>query len=166
LPTVGVPILERLSRRFDRLDDGVGVDQSIVGASVGRQVKVLAQQPQPQVASELTGLVKHRTGQLAVVRPRPAIEVVAAHAGPGVVDDTDLRVHVNRCALMVLDVEDVHPVRAGASARLDRLLAADLVGRQREPAVDVGVARHHRDEVELRIVRQRAREKAGHPLRP
>ena len=56
--------------------------------------------------------VQHRAGELAVVGPRAAVEVVAAHAGPDVVDHAHLGVHVDRRPRVVLHVEDVHPVRA------------------------------------------------------
>ncbi len=86
-------------------------------------------------------LVEDRAGQLAVVGPRAAVEVVAAHAAPHVVDDAHLGVDVDRRARVVLQVEDVHPVGRGRPAQRDRLLPADLVGRQREPAVHVRMPR-------------------------
>ena len=53
-----------------------------------------------------------------------------------------------------------------ASTRLDRLMAANMVGRQRQPPVDVGVPRHDRDQMQVGVVRQRAREQLRDPLRP
>ena len=67
-------------------------------------------------------------------------------------------------AVVVLHVEHVHPVAAGPAAHLERLLAADLVRRQRERAVDVGVPRHHDDQVQVRV-RRAARGRTAAPPR-
>jgi hypothetical protein len=67
---------------------------------------------------------------------------------------------------VVLDVEDVHALRVRGTARLDCLLAADLVGRQGQSTVDVRVTGHHRDQVQIGVVCYRAGEQLGHPLRP
>lgn len=106
---------------------------------------MLAQQLQTQFTREDTGavaepgrvpgltflalVVEHRTRQFTVVRPRPAVEVVAADAGPHIVDHTHLGMNVNRCAFVVFHVEHVHTVRCGPTARGDGLLPTHLVGR-------------------------------------
>ena len=114
----------------------------------------------------VAGVVEHRAGQLAVVRPGPPVEVVAAHAGPDVVDHADLRVHVDRVAGVVLHVEHVHPVRCGPLAQRQRLLAPDHVRRQRQPAVHVRVAGDDGDQVQVRVVPQRVREQVRDLGRP
>ncbi len=100
------------------------------------------------------------------MRPGPAVEVVAAHAGPHVVHHADLRVHVDRRAVVVLHVEHVHPLRRGPVAQRQRLLPADHVRRQREPAVHVRVPGHDRHQVQVRVLVQRLREQLGHLGRP
>jgi hypothetical protein len=71
-------------------------------------------------------------------------------------------VYVDRGAFLVLQVEDVDPVGRRGAAQLQRLLAADLVRRECEAAVHVGVARHHGDQVQLGIVAQGLGEQLGH----
>ena len=98
---------------------------------------------QAQVAGEAAGRASRRR-QLGVVRPGPAVEVVRADRGPGVVDDAHLGVHVDGRAGAVLDAVDRDPVAAGrVDSIVERLLPADEVGRQADPAVLVGVVRQH-----------------------
>src|SRR5664279_2207823 len=54
----------------------------------------------------VTLLVNHCTAQFRVMGPRSAIDVVTANAHPHVVDDADLRVHVDRHAALVLEPVD------------------------------------------------------------
>jgi hypothetical protein len=50
------------------------------------------------------------------VRPGPGVEVVAADRGPDIIDDADLGVNVDRQALVILDVEDLHSLLASRMA--------------------------------------------------
>ena len=161
-----MPCIQSLCRGHDLPHRRMRIDQPTVLAAVGRTVQVFTHQPQPQVASELAGVIQYRTRQFAVVRPRSAVEVIAADARPDVVDDTDLRMHVHGRALVVLDVEHVNPLRAGLLACIYRLTAANHVGRQRQTPVHVGVPRHHRDEMQVGIALQRTGEQLRDPLRP
>ena len=160
----------------------VGVDQVPVAAAVGRPVEVLAREREAQIAGECAGpvaeagrigrlarvaaLVEHGAGELAVVGPRAPIEVRAADARPHIVDHRDLRVDVDRGARGVLDVEHVYAVVGGLAAGVDGLEPADLVGRQRQAAVDVGVTRHDHDQVQRWGGPQRVRDQPGDVRRP
>src|SRR4051794_17971018 len=61
-PAARPPVLQRRRGRLDEVDDGVGVDKPVVIASVGAPIEMLAQQPQPEVAGELTRVIEYRTG--------------------------------------------------------------------------------------------------------
>ena len=138
---------------------------------------MLTQKSQPQIAREhpravtppgrimgwavISGVIQYGTGQFAVVGPRSAVEVVAADAGPHVVDHADLGVHVHRYALVVFHIEDVDPFGTSAPACLNGVIAANEVGRQRKPAVHIGVSRDHRDKVQVQVVGQRISKQMG-----
>ena len=108
-----------------QLDPGLGVEREVVRGDA----EVLAPQPQPELAGEpsravaqpagigrlaVVGFgVHHRARQLRVVRPRPQAHVVRADDGPHVVDDADLRVHVDRRALSVHRLVHRDPVPGG-----------------------------------------------------
>src|SRR5919202_3260193 len=107
---VAVPGLERGGLPAPPLEPHPRIDQ--VGVVAGRAAKVLAPQPQAQLPGEhpgavaepgrvarlprIAGRVEHRGGQLGVVGPRPAVEVVGADRGPDVVDHAHLGVDVDR----------------------------------------------------------------------
>src|ERR1700682_2377414 len=76
--------------------------------------------------------VDDRAGKLRVMAPGPAIEVVRSDGRPYVVDDADLGVHVNRCAVGVLDVIDGDAIGRRTEKHSHRLLPTDLGGPQRE----------------------------------
>ena len=136
-------------------------------SSSARPVEMLTPQLQPQVSGEAPGTVAEPgrvrgrpafgrgiddgAGQLAVVGPRAPVEVVAADTGPDVIDHADLGVHVDRRTGVVLHVEHVHPIAGGATAQLHRLFPADEIGPHGQCPVDVGIPRHHRDQVQPRV---------------
>jgi hypothetical protein len=47
--------------------------------------------------------------------------------------------HVNRCALVVLDIEEVHPIRGGAPACVDGELAADQSRRAAQATFEIEI---------------------------
>jgi hypothetical protein len=181
-PAGGVPGAQRLGRLGDGLHGGGRIDQVAVLGAVGRPIQVLAQQTQPQIPGEDPGavakpgrigrlsriarLIEYGAGELTVVCPRTTVEVVAAHAGPYIVDDAHLRVYVDRVAGVVLDVEGVHPITAGAPAHLQRLGPTDVVGCPGQPPVHVGIARHDHDQMQVGPVGERAGEQVGHLTGP
>jgi hypothetical protein len=67
---------------------------------------------------------------------------------------------------MVLDVVDVHPIGPGTSAHVESLLASDQVGAQRQPAVDIRVARNDGDQVQAGVFAQGVGEQLGDLRRP
>ena len=69
--------------------------------------------------------IDHAAADLGVVGPRATVEVVGADGHPHVVDDAHLRVHVDRGALVVREVEDRDPIAAG----LARAHARRAIGR-------------------------------------
>ena len=79
-------------------------------------------------------VVDDRAGQLGVVRPGAAVDVVRADRGPDVVDDADLGVHVDRGAGVVLDAVHGDPVAAGRAQRV----AAPAGGRRGSAARTTG----------------------------
>ena len=62
-------------------------------------------------------VVEHRARQLGVVGPRAPVHVVGPDHQPHVVDDADLGVHVDRSAVVVLEVAHEDAVAAGALQR-------------------------------------------------
>jgi len=109
--------------------------------------------------------VKYRAGQLAVMRPRSAIQVVRADHGPDVVDDHDLGVHIHGRARVVFDVVDRESVTAGRSAHLDRLLTSHQT-RPARCALLVRVARDDGDHVQVGIAAQRRGQQLRDERRP
>ena len=105
-------------------------------------------------------VVEDRAGQLGVVGPRAAVHVVGADHHPHVVDDADLGVHVDRGALLVLEVADEHPIAAGALDDPRGPLTPDARRGSGDPPVAVGEAGHDHDDVELRVRTQRVGERA------
>ena len=112
----------------------------------------------------LHGLVDDGAGELGVVGPGAAVEVVGADAGPRVVDYADLGVDVHGCALVVLEAIHRDSVAAGpARCSMDSDLAtADEVRRLREPAALVGVQGDNGDEQQVGLCLERRAEPGGH----
>ena len=84
--------------------------------------------------------------------------------GPDVVDDADLRVHVDRRAGPILDAVDTDPVAARGPDLVQRLQPPDEIRRLGEPAVLIGEVRNHHDQVQRGIRAQRVGETAHHVL--
>jgi hypothetical protein len=136
--------------------------------------EVFAPQAQPQLAGEHPGavaratrvgwvtgvalLVQHRAGHLGVLGPGAAVEVGRADHRPHVVDDHGLGMHVDRRALLVLQVIDGHPRSPGADQVVDGPPLGRAGGPTRDPAVAVGMARHHDDHAQLWRTAQGRRE--------
>ncbi len=93
-------------------------------------------------------VVEDRRSQFRVVRPRAVVEVVAAHHRPDVVDDAQLGVHVDRPALVVLDIEDLHTVTARLAHHRHGLGLSQFRCSGRHLLVDP--AGHDRDQVQPR----------------
>ena len=133
-PATVVPVLQRLRRRGDRRDRRRRVDQRVVLAcrrparsrcsriSRSRRSRANTRAPSPRPAGSRgsrSSRVSSRTAHdssLSCVHDRRLKLSLPTHA-PDVVDDADLGVHVDRCARVVFDVEDVHPVRARPDGR-------------------------------------------------
>ena len=169
----GVPLVERRGRGCHEVPDLVGV----VGHLVGLDAEVLGHQlaPHPQrerVARRLPRAalghprVLHGAGDLGVARPRPPVEVVGAHAGPHVVDDADLGVHVDRVARLAREPVDGDPVTARLEQQVHRQLAPVELRRQRDGAVLVGEDRDDGDEAQLGVLAQGRAEVPADLLRP
>jgi hypothetical protein len=67
---------------------------------------------------------------------------------------------------VILHIEHVNTLMTGLPAEIYCLAAANHVGRQRQPAVDVGMPWYDRDQMQVRVVRNGLCEEVGHPLRP
>ena len=109
----GVPGVQPAGAGRERVERVLRVAQ--VGVVALGPVEVLTGQGEPQVLGEAwpaCGLPENRAAQLAVVGPGAPVDVARADRGPGVVDDADLRVNVDRGAGVVLHVVDANPVTA------------------------------------------------------
>src|SRR5262249_27843343 len=106
----GVPCIQGPGALAVRGEERAHVVQ--VGVVPLGAVEVLPGQAQSQRPAERGTAVgvHHRAGDLRVVSPRPDVEVVRADAGPYVVDDTHLRVYVDRDAGVVLGAVHGDPV--------------------------------------------------------
>src|SRR5664280_1325717 len=85
--------------------------------------------------------VVDRCGELGVMSPGSAVEVVGPDGSPLVVDDADLGVHVDRNALWALQPVDCDPARCHLVQGCDRAVAPDQVRRPGDPAILVGKLR-------------------------
>src|SRR6266536_470955 len=135
------------------LETALRVEQVAVVAR--RAAQMLAPQAQAQVASEdagavaeagrvrgwsrVEGGVEHGCGELRVMGPRAAVEVVRADRGPHVVDDADLGVDVDRSCILVLEVVDGGSLAPCGLDHVEGGLLAAAVGRAGEGPVLVGV---------------------------
>ncbi len=125
------------------------------GAHLVEAVEVLGGQREPEVEGVVG--VEDDGRELGVVGPGAAVEVVGAGAGPDVVDDADLRVHVDRGARVVLDAVRRHPAGGDPHQRLEGALPAEVLRHAVEPG-DVGHQRDHHDQAEPGVVTQGGRE--------
>src|SRR5450755_2960061 len=112
-----MPSVERLRCGSHRVEELDRIDKIAVVA--GLATEMFSSQGEAQVArkdacaiakaTRISGfalvaiVIDDGTAELGIVRPRAAIQIVAAYAGPYVVDDTDLGMHVDRHTLVVLD---------------------------------------------------------------
>ncbi len=67
---------------------------------------------------------------------------------------------------MVLDVEQVYPIRGGAPARIDSELAPDQSRRPAEAALEIEIPWDDGDQMQILICGQRVDEQVGDLLRP
>ena len=128
-------------------------------------VEVLGGQRQPQRPGVVAGGVDHDRGQLGVVGPGAAVEVVRADGRPGVVDDAGLGVHVDRRALVVLDPVDGDPVGRDPRHVEHRAPPPQELRGPAEP-LDVRVHRHHGDHLQVGVRAQRLAEDVADVVAP
>src|ERR1039457_4859461 len=149
---------------------------------IGAAVKVLAPQPEAEVpgerarsvpqASWVAGLpgiplrVQHGDRQLAVVAPRPPVEVVRPDHRPHVVDDHHLGVHVHRCSLVVLQVKYGETLAARGGAGPHHVVLAKHRRHLSDRAVLVGMPGHNGDDMQVGVVAQGRGDDVGYPPRP
>ena len=107
-PTAGTP-RTNVGRVVQLAVEDVGPVE-VLGGERAAQGQRVAAGAGPASAAAGRGVVPDRGGELGVVRPGPAVEVVRAGRRPHVVDDADLGVHVDRRAGVVLDAVDGDPV--------------------------------------------------------
>ena len=160
-----MPVLQRLCGVGDFTYDGIRVDQPVVLAAVCRPVQVLAQEPQPQFAGEHPCVAARRDRG-----SRPVSSNTAQDNSLSWVHDRRLKLSLPTQAQVSSMTQTLACTYTGVPAwfstskmctrsagglpaRLDGLLAADHVGRQRQPAVDVGMSRHHRDQMQVGVLR-------------
>ena len=136
----GVPRIEFIRRppspfeRLGRIDEprAVGIAQVFAHqgqAQIAREdARTVAQTRRVGQFAEVAVAVEDRARQLGIVRPRPAVQVVRSHGRPRVVDDHGFRVHVDRRALFVLEVEDREPVASEGVETIDELELGEPVG--------------------------------------
>ena len=98
--------------------------------------------------------------------PRAAVEIVGADQHERVVDHTDLRVHIYGRTVGVLEVIHRDPLAAGLTKDLNGVLAADTVRRTDRASAPFGIARHHRNYVELGVTPERVGERVRSLRRP
>ena len=118
-----VPCIEGISGVAQCLEPLVGIKRDRVA------LQMFAPQEQSRVASQGPGavsqsrrigrfsaiqrVVEYGARHLRIVGPRTAVEVVGAHGEPDVVDDADLRVHVNGPSIETLEVVRGKTVASG-----------------------------------------------------
>jgi hypothetical protein len=112
------------------------------------------------------GVVQDGRRQLGVVGPGTTVHVVRADGRPNVVDHADLGVHIDRRALLVLEVVDGDPVAAGRLQQVERGLLADPVWWAGQAPVLVGIAGDDRDQPQPGRAAQRVGQGLGDLLRP
>jgi hypothetical protein len=114
-------------------------------AHLVQPVEVLSGEGKPQIST--VGLVENNGGELGVVRPGPATEVVRAGAGPGVVDDADLGMHVDGDTRVVLQPVRGNSLGSNLDQRFDRAPTTEQLGHTVE-TVEVGLQRDDEDQAE------------------
>ncbi len=177
---VAMPIVESGRAGRDYIEELVRVDEVCV-VTVGPS-QVLADQFESQVARVGSGavaearrvqgcpivalLVDDGRGQLRIMGPGAAIEVVRSHRGPHVVDDADLRVHVHRYAPVVFDVEYQYAITAGRTDDPERRRVPQQRRRNGQVAVVVEVLGNHHHQPQVRLAPQSRSEHASDVDRP
>ena len=156
-----VPLVEGVGARHHRVEQLVRV----LGHLVGLAPQVLGDQgaqqhPREGVLGgrvvEVAAVVDHGAGDLAVAGPGTPVEVVGADAGPAVVDDAGLGVHVDGQALLVAQAEHRDAVAARLEDRAHRQATGRRAGAPRPGRPRVGQHRQHHDQPEVGLVPQRA----------
>ena len=144
------------------------------GTSSGVTAEVLGDQGPQQHAREgvlgrglvqVATVVDHGAGDLAVAGPRAPVEVVRAHAGPAVVDDAGLGVHVDRQPGLVAQAEHRDPVAARLDDRAHRQGPPVELRHLGQGAFAVGHHREDHDQPEVGILPQRSGEVLAHVAR-
>jgi len=161
--TVRVPGVEGGGRSSEFDESADGVDEVVV--VVGRALEVFAPEAQSCLSGEPPGAiaesgrvagcafvdlgVENRAGDLGVMRPGAAVEVVGSDDQEHIVDDADLCVYVDRSGISVFEVVDGYALASGAAEDLGDVFTADSVRSVRERPAAVGVSRHDGDDVKV-----------------
>ena len=132
---------------------------------------MLGGEPDPRRRPRASAVARRRAGlddgagDLGVVTPRPPVEVVGADGEPLVVDDADLRVHVDRGVVLVDQVVDRDARAAGGDERAHHVAAADRARRSRDPPGRIREPRDDDDDAQVGLAPQRVDERAARPSR-
>src|SRR2546429_10013558 len=100
------------------------------------------------------------------MRPRASVEVVRAAGHPRVIDDADLRVHVDRRTCVILEVIHGEPVATGFGQDLHRGQLSEAVRRPAQAPVLVGESGDNGDDSQLRSPGQRSGKGPRHNIGP